>query len=95
MFAVTVTFRIKPQHCNAFGTAVQANAEASREREPGCRRFDVCTDPDRPDEIFLYELYDSAAAFDDHHETEHFVSFAEKTAHMVEDKQVMTFRSVS
>ncbi|WP_136656779.1 putative quinol monooxygenase [Nitratireductor sp. XY-223] len=95
MFAVTVTFRIKPEHWQPFLSAVQTNAEASRDGEEGCRRFDVCTDADRPGEVFLYELYDDEAAFEIHHGTEHYAVFSEAVADLVEDKAVVTYRSVT
>ena len=62
MEALVVEFLIKPEHVAAFGAAIIDNARASRETEPGCRQFDVCTDPARPGLYFLYELYDDEAA---------------------------------
>jgi quinol monooxygenase YgiN len=48
-----------------------ANATATREREPGCRQFDVCTSAD-DGLVFLYEVYDDRAAFDAHLAAPHF-----------------------
>ncbi len=66
MHAVTVAFEIYPAHVNAFREAVLAQARNSLDREEPCRRFDVCLDPKRPDRVFLYELYDTPAAFQAH-----------------------------
>ncbi|WP_419913103.1 putative quinol monooxygenase [Hoeflea sp.] len=95
MYAVTVTFRIKPEHWQPFLSAVRTNASASIENEAGCQRFDVCTDPDRPHEVFLYEIYDDEAAFETHHGTDHYAVFSEAAADMVESKAVITYRSVT
>ena len=89
-FAVCVTFRIEPGHDAAFGRLVAAQARASLE-EPGCRVFDVWCDPARPEEVFLYEIYDDAAAFDAHLATAHFRSFDAETRGMVAAKTVVTW----
>ncbi|GAA0780485.1 antibiotic biosynthesis monooxygenase [Roseibium denhamense] len=95
MFVVTVTFQLKPGQKKVFLPLMTENAEASLREEPGCRQFDVCTDPDRPEEVFLYEIYDDAAAFQVHLETEHFLAFDRKIAGMVADKSVKTYRKVA
>ena len=83
MFAVTVEFTLDPAQRDAFMPLMLENATRSREDEPGCRQFDVCTDATRPDRVFLYELYDDAAAFDAHLAAPHFRAFAAATATMV------------
>ncbi|WP_136440486.1 putative quinol monooxygenase [Pacificoceanicola onchidii] len=94
MIAVTVTFELHQGQEAAFLPLVQANARTSLEDEPGCRQFDVCHDAARPGEVFLYELYDSRAAFDDHLATAHFKAFDAQVADMVADKTVRIFGEV-
>jgi (4S)-4-hydroxy-5-phosphonooxypentane-2,3-dione isomerase len=94
MFAVTVTFRIVHKQSAAFMPLMIENARASLALESGCHRFDVLTDPGRPDEVFLYELYEDRAAFDAHMQTEHFLQFNRASADMIEDKEVKTFSEV-
>lgn len=91
MFVVTVTFVIKPEHVADFAPAMLANARASLETEPGCRRFDVCRDPANPTVTFLYEIYDDKAAFDVHKSMPHFKAFDAQVAPWVADKQVKTW----
>lgn len=95
MFAVVVFFEIKPAYVAEFAEAIAANAKASVENEPGCRQFDVCTAPDDPASVFLYEIYDDAAAFEAHKRAEHFTSFDALSAPWVATKKVMTFDVVS
>lgn len=45
-------------------------------------------------EAFLYEVYTDAAAFDAHQKTDHFASFGERVADMVEEKTVQTWNRV-
>jgi quinol monooxygenase YgiN len=61
----------------AFLLLAHEDAAKSLEREPGCRQFDVCTDPERPGSVLFYEVYNSRDAFEDHKKTKHFKVFDE------------------
>ncbi|TDT77415.1 quinol monooxygenase YgiN [Litoreibacter halocynthiae] len=94
MFALAVTFDIVPADLDAFKAAMLINAKASLSTEPGCRQFDVCMDPERPTEIFLYEIYDDEAAFEAHTKTTHYATLQSTTEGMVKDKNVRFFKEV-
>lgn len=94
MFAVTVRFQIKQGRQDDFLPLMIENAQTSLKLEPGCHHFDVCTDTDRPGEVFLYELYDDAAAFRAHLASDHFVKFDSMVSSMVADKTVATYSKV-
>jgi autoinducer 2-degrading protein len=94
MFAVTVDFEVAPGRMPDFLRLVRENARASQ-GEPACIRFDVCTDPGRPDAVFLYELYDDAAGFDAHLATPHFLAFEAAAAPMLRAKRVHRWSQVS
>ncbi len=94
MFAVAVSFRVVPGKLKPFLSLVRENARTSLELEPGCHVFDICTDPERPDEVFLYEVYESGGAFQAHLDTAHFKSFDSAVAPMLSDKSVTTYREV-
>ena len=91
LFGLTVTFRLRPGSLAAFLPLVRENARASVADEPGCRRFDVCEPEGGGDEVFLYELYEDAAAFDAHLRTPHFLRFDEATRDMVASKEARRF----
>lgn len=91
MFVVIVDFVVKPDFVQAFRAEMLANARASRDREPGCRRFDVAFSEKDNSAVFLYELYDDAAAFAAHQQQLHFKEFDAKTAPWVASKAVRTF----
>ena len=91
MYVVTVEFEIKPEKLADFRAQMLANARASREREPGCRQFDVCADPAKPSLIFLYEVYDNRAAFDAHLAAEHFKTFDRTVAPWIASKAIRTY----
>lgn len=94
MFAVTVLFTLKPGKGARFRDRVAENADTSLAREPDCLRFDVVSDGARPDEVFLYELYTDAAAFDAHLGSDHFRAFDAEVAEMVASKVVRTYGDV-
>ena len=94
MYAVTVTFEVAAEHTESFHEAVLAQAENSVRREEKCRQFDVCTDPERPGVIFLYEIYDDAAAFDDHLASDHFKAFDAAVAPWLTAKTVETWEVI-
>ena len=93
MYAVTVTFTLHPGLRDDFLPLMQDNARTSLAQEPGCRQFDVCSNGD--DRVFLYELYDSAEAFDAHLESAHFKSLDAAVSEMIAEKTVATFTEVS
>jgi autoinducer 2-degrading protein len=93
MHVVVVTFHIKPAFWSDFREAILVNAAASLANEPGCTCFDVCEDP-AASTIFLYELYDDAAAFEVHVREKHFLDFSAATADWVEAKIVGRYQRV-
>ncbi len=95
MFAVVVKFEIKLEHLDAFIPMMLENARASVRDEVGCHQFDVCSDPDRPGEVFLYELYDDEAAFKTHMTMPHFLKFDAGSAEMIASKTVHTYAEVA
>ena len=92
MFVVTVHFTIDPERSDDFMALMLENAARSRRDEPSCRQFDVCIDDARPGSVFLYELYDDAAAFDAHLAAPHYTAFAAATAPMVRERAIARWR---
>ncbi len=93
MFAVTVTFTLKPGLRGTFLPLMVKNAALTLHDEPGCHQFDVCLGQD-PDMVFLYEIYDDSAAFDAHLESMHFKSFDTAVAGMIAAKVVHQYVEV-
>ena len=91
MYVITVLFSIRSEHTAAFMQAMIANARTSVAEESGCRQFDVCISERDPNDVFLYEVYDSKAAFDAHLASAHFRQFNESTAAWVTAKVINAF----
>ena len=93
-YAVAVTFRAKPEFRAQFRAAMIENATDSRNKEPGCRQFDVCESADGS-EIFLYEIYDDEAAFNAHLATDHYKRFNAAVTPWTADKRVLKYNRIS
>jgi (4S)-4-hydroxy-5-phosphonooxypentane-2,3-dione isomerase len=91
VFVVTVEFEISPNNVDAFALEMHANAAQSLRDEPGCKQFDVCVDPVNANVFFLYEIYTSREAFDEHLRSTHFLAFNAKVTPWVTSKQVRTY----
>lgn len=88
MYVVTVLFEVEPADAERFFHRVTQQARDSLEREEACHRFDVCRDPERPERVFLYELYDDKAAFDLHLASPHFLAFDRDAGPITRSKRV-------
>lgn len=91
MHVICVDFEIKPDRLPEFMPLIEAQARNSLELEDGCQRFDVCVGKDDPSRVFLYEVYDSEAAFKEHLASDHFKAFDQAVAEMVDSKTVRAF----
>jgi (4S)-4-hydroxy-5-phosphonooxypentane-2,3-dione isomerase len=76
-----------PSEMPKFLEAIKENG-ANAVKEPGCREFNITVLANNPNHVFLYEVYDNAAALDAHRQTEHFKKFQATTANMIADRNV-------
>jgi autoinducer 2-degrading protein len=86
MFSLTVQMQVRPGRRAEFLGGMAANAEASVRDEPGCLRFDVCSDEADEHRFVLYELYADADAFAAHKAAPHFARWREIAAEVVESQ---------
>jgi quinol monooxygenase YgiN len=94
MFAVCVLLAVKRGSMAHFMPLTQKQARKSLELEPACRRFDICSGSEDADAVFLYELYNDAAAFDAHLASDHFKAYETAAAPMIAKKTVWTYPTV-
>ena len=86
-FVLQVNLKVKPENVEKFKAAILANGKASRETEPGCRGFDILTDPSDPTRMMLYETYDDEAAFKAHTQTLHFQTWFTTAVSWLESRE--------
>jgi len=75
MFSLMVQMQVRPGRREEFLAGIAANAEASVRDEPGCLRFDICSDGSDENRFVLYELYTDADAFAAHKAAPHFAEW--------------------
>jgi autoinducer 2-degrading protein len=64
------------------------------EREPGCKRYDICLDPVETGSFLLYQVYDDQAAYNLHRELPHYSEFRQMTDPWTRSRRVLTYESV-
>ncbi|MEE1922600.1 putative quinol monooxygenase [Pseudomonas sp. 148P] len=74
MYSLLLKTQLKPSSLEQFMDAMRVNAASSVRDEPGCLVFDVIRDFSDPDLVWLYEVYESEAAFEAHMLTAHFLA---------------------
>jgi quinol monooxygenase YgiN len=87
-FVIVAEFEVRPDAIDAFLEAAIADAGASVANEPGCRQFDVTRSNEDPNRVLLYEVYDSAAAFDAHLKMPHLATFRDQIEPLVVSRQI-------
>ncbi len=82
-YVVTVDFGTAPENFGRFKQIMDENAKASVSDETGCREFNVYEVAASPNHLFLYEVYDDEAAFQQHLNSDHFKHFTEVSAPII------------
>jgi len=85
---------IVPSEMAKFIEAVKENG-ANAVKEPGCREFNISVLANRPNHVFLYEVYDNEAALNTHRATDHFKKYQATTASMVADRNVRAMTPIA
>ena len=80
MIGLIVTFKIKPEHKDAFMASLEGDARGSNNDEPGCLQFDVLQDNEDPNRVHLYEIYRDEAAVEAHRAAPHYTKWRAEVA---------------
>ena len=72
MRIISVMFTAKADKLDEFRAVLAAHAKETLDNEPGCRQFDVASDPNDPARFFIYEVYDDNVAIATHEASQHF-----------------------
>jgi autoinducer 2-degrading protein len=94
LYVNAVDLDINPADMDAYMAALRENG-AKAVTEPGCREFNIHVQANSPNHVFIYEVYDSAAALEAHRATDHFKKYAAATAKMVAKRDVRAMTSVA
>ncbi len=94
MVIITVVFTAKPDKIEEFRDAIIFQAKSSRENEPGCRQFDVNVSADNPAVFQVYEIYDDAAAFEAHKNSEHSAITGQRVPGLVLSRELLIWDQI-
>jgi (4S)-4-hydroxy-5-phosphonooxypentane-2,3-dione isomerase len=94
LFIAAVEYDIVPGQVDNFLAALKENGAASV-KEPGCRELDIAVSQKDPNHVFLFEVYDNAAAVEAHTATEHFKKYKAATKDMVVKREAKPLWSVA
>lgn len=82
LLIVHVDIAVLPEQLDAFLTATEENAVASR-NEPGIVRFDMLSDRADPTHVVLVEIYRDESAAAAHKDTAHYQRWRDTVASMM------------
>jgi quinol monooxygenase YgiN len=74
MLAILAKVTVKAAHMDRFMKYIEADGVGSV-GEPGCLRFDLMRDADKPNVFWIYEVYRDRAAYALHQEAPYFKAF--------------------
>jgi len=95
MFVVVVFLEALAGHEPAVRAALLTYAHTCREREPGCRQFDVSQDPVEPSGYFLYQLYSDEASYEAHRDSAHYTDYRRLVDPWTQSRRVLTYELLS
>jgi (4S)-4-hydroxy-5-phosphonooxypentane-2,3-dione isomerase len=93
LYVNAVDLDIVPGQIDNYLAAAKENGAAAV-TEPGCREFNITVSQKDPNHVFLFEVYDNAAALESHRATDHFKKYSATVANMVAKREVRPFSSI-
>ena len=94
LYISAVEYDIVPGQIDNFLAALKENGAASV-KEPGCRELDITVSQKDPNHVFIFEVYENAAAAEAHTVTEHFKKYKAITKDMVAKREAKLLWSVA
>jgi autoinducer 2-degrading protein len=77
------------------GEALLVHARMCLDREPGCRRYDISSDPLEGSSFLLYQVYVDEAAYLAHRELPHYADFRLLTDPWTKSRRVLTYKAIA
>jgi quinol monooxygenase YgiN len=90
-----VDIDVVPGQIENYLAAIKDVGAATIKTEPGCSEFDISVSQKDPNHLFIFEVYDSAAAFDAHLKTDHYKKYAATAKDIVAKREVHPLSSVA
>jgi quinol monooxygenase YgiN len=95
LYVNAVDIDVVPGEIDHYLAALRENGAASVKEEPGCHAFNITVSQKDPNHVFIFEVYDSAAALEAHRATDHFKKYAATTKDMVAKREARALSTVA
>lgn len=95
MHVVVVFLEAEEGRQRELADALLVHAKTCLEREPGCRRYDVCLDPVDSLAFLLFQIYDDEAALMAHRELPHYAEFRLLTDPWTRSRRVLAYKALA
>ena len=91
-FVLAVDIDVKPGEIDNYLAALKANGTEAV-KEPGCRVFNIHVRKDDPNHVFIYEVYENAAALEAHRQTPHFKKYLAEAVPLLASRERRVWKS--
>jgi autoinducer 2-degrading protein len=95
LYINAVDIYVVPGQIENYLAAVKEVGAATIKTEPGCSEFDITVSQKDPNRLFMFEVYDNAAAFDAHLKTDHYKKYAAMVTDIVAKREVHPLSSIA
>ena len=76
LYINAVNIDVVPGQFENYLAAIKEVGAAAIKTEPGCSEFNITVSQKDPNHLFIFEVYDNAAAFDAHLKSDHYKKYA-------------------
>jgi autoinducer 2-degrading protein len=94
LYISAVDLQIAPASVSKFVAALQSDG-AAMVKEPQAREFDSAVSQKDPGHVFVFEVYDNAAAYDAHQKTAAYGKFITTTMMLIKNYDIRPFSSAA
>lgn len=93
-YVITADFEIVAADFDKYVALAKENAAASI-KDTGCHEFNIAVSPKNPNHVYIFEIWENAAAVDAHRATDHLKAYLSATKDMVAKRDITPMWSVA
>ena len=93
-YVITADVEITPADFDKYIGLAKETAAVSV-KDPGCREFNIAVSPKNPNHVYIFEIWENAAALDAHRATDHLKAYLSATKDMVAKRDITPMWSVA
>ena len=95
LYINAVNIDVVPGQIENYLAAIKEVGAAAIKTEPGCSEFNITVSQKDPNHLFIFEVYENAAAFDAHLKSDHYKKYAATAKDVVTKREVHSLSSVA